>query len=193
MQQTEIRAGADATADSHDVNGAEQEVAAPEDRNAMIALMRRYRAAKQQLEEEEDNGRAYVQLVQDEVKESLRPLKEELERIRRSMDVFVRERNGGKSFSVPALGTAYTQNRLVSKIVDPDEFLKVIARADPEKADELCDRKLNASRARKEAERAFKEDGERVAGADVEQVTVLCFKTPSTAAPVRARATGAGG
>ena len=162
-----------------------EEPAPPEDRAAMITLMNRYHEMKHQLAEGEENARVYLQVIQDEVKESLAPLRGEIERARRSMEVFLRERNGGRSFAVPALGTAYVQNRVVSKIVDPEKFLKTYERTNPEKAEALCDRKLNASRAKKEAERAYREDGEIVPGAEVEQASVVCFK-PSAAAGGRA-------
>lgn len=169
-----------------DVRGGE-EPEAPEDKGAMIALMKRYAETKNRLEEEEENARVYLQIIQDEIRESLAPLRGEIEHARLSMEFFVQERNGGKSFAVPALGTVYTQNRVVGKIVDPDEFLKALRRTDPEKAEALFERKLNASRARQEAERAFRDDGEIVAGADVEQVSILCFKPTAASSSARTR------
>lgn len=194
MQHIETHPGAESPAEAWaDASAPEEETEVPRDKGAMIALMRRYAEAKEQLEEQEENGRTYVQMIQDEVKESLAPLKEDLEHARRSMEIFVSEHNGGKSFSVPALGTAYTQNRVIGRIAEPDEFLKAFERTDPEKAEALCDRKLNASRARKEAEKAFREQGEILPGADVEQVTVLCFKPSPTAAATGQRAKRSGG
>jgi hypothetical protein len=154
--------------------GAHVEV--PFDRDAMVGLMRRYRRARQEREEAEANGAAYVAQVREEVKQDLAPVKEHEERLRDAMLVFVREHNGGASFRVPGLGTAHTQSRCTTEILDRGELVRHLEAYDPDALAAIYDAKLNDSRAKKLALARATEDGEVLPGTDTQKRETLVVK-----------------
>lgn len=52
----------------------------------------------------------------------MRPLKQAIERVRRSMLAYLTEHNGGRKFRVPDLGTAFTRSRLRIELADEEAF-----------------------------------------------------------------------
>ena len=165
-----IRENADTSADG----GAHVEV--PPDRDAMVGLMRRYRRARQEREEAEANGAAYVAQVRKGVKQYIAPMKEHEERLRGAMLVFVREHNGGGSFRVPGLGVAHTQARTTTEILDREELVRHLEAHDPDALAALYDAKLNDSRAKKLALARAAEDGEVLPGTDTRRRETLVVK-----------------
>lgn len=118
------------------------------DEAAMVEIMRRYASAKADHEER-------------------------LERMRSSMLAFLSERNGGRKFSVPGLGTATTTTRTRVEIADEERFLAALPESERE---ELFDRKLNLSRAKAAARSAVEETGEQPPGVEAERVTSLSVR-----------------
>ena len=171
-----IRENADTSADG----GAHVEV--PPDRDAMVGLMRRYRRARQEREEAEANGAAYVAQVREEIKQDIAPMKEHEERLRGAMLVFVREHNGGGSFRVPGLGCAYLSTRRTVSIDDEKAFVERYTEAFGRESLERLYHppKLNLALAKKEATRIIEEDGEILGGVGRTKSVSLSVKFRST-------------
>lgn len=161
-----------------DAAGHENEpiVEPPLDRDAMVGLMRRYRAAKRGREEAEANGAAYLAQVREEIKQDLQPMKEKEERLREAMLVFVREHNEGASFRVPGLGSAHTQKRTVTEISDRDILIAHLEQHEPEALANLYDRKVSDSRAKKLVQARLQEDGEVLPGTETAEKETLVVK-----------------
>lgn len=150
----------------------ESPLASP-DRDAMVSLMRRYRAAKRAREEAEANGAAYLAQVREEVKQDLQPMKEQEERLREAMLVFVREYNAGASFRVPGLGSAHIQKRTVTEISDREVLVAHLEDREPETLAEIYDRKISDSRAKKLAQTRLQEAGEVLPGTETAEKETL--------------------
>ncbi len=132
----------------------------------MIENLRRYRALKRELEEEKERARAYLEQVRAEIEQDLAPLEEHIERLRESMSRYITVHNGGEKFKVPGLATAYTQKRLSVEIADEEAFA---ASLDEQSREEVYEKKLSQSRAKKLARVAYEADGEILSGCEVEQ------------------------
>ena len=146
------------------------------DRDAMVGLMRRYRVARRAREEAEANGAAYVAQVREEVKQDLQPMKEQEERLREAMLVFVNEYNAGASFRVPGLGSAHTQKRTVTKINDQELLVAHLEEREPETLASLYDKKISDSRAKKLAQARRQEAGEILPGTETAEKETLVVK-----------------
>ena len=148
----------------------------PLDRDAMVGLMRRYRAARRAREEAEANGAAYVAQVREEVKQDLQPMKEQEERLREAMLVFVREYNAGASFRVPGLGSAHTQKRTVTEISDRELLVTHLEQHEPQALVGLYDRKISDSRTKQLVQTRLQEGGEVLPGTETDEKETLVVK-----------------
>lgn len=145
----------------------------------MIGSMKRYRAAKERLEEQAEIGRQYVESVKADVEQDLEPLRREVEAARSSIEAFIREENGGEKFKVPGLGTAFLSKRRKVCVVDEGEFLKAYRQREAEGGDPeryLYEYKLVPARVKTAAERVLEEDGEIPPGVEAEQVETLSVR-----------------
>lgn len=92
------------------------------EQEAMIESMRRYRAVKAELEEQAARGKEYIEQVKEEVAADLWPLEEELERLKDSMQTFIREERAGEKFRVPGLGTVFITVRRRTTVAQEGAF-----------------------------------------------------------------------
>lgn len=145
---------------------------------AMIAAMRSYREAKADLDQRKERGAAYLEQVEQEIKADLAADEQHFERLRSSMLTFLTEHNGGKKFSVPGLGVAYTSTRRVVTIENEERFTTAYA---GEFGQDRLSRlyripTLVHSKVRKEVEAKLREDGEVIAGTHVDDVTSISVR-----------------
>ncbi len=149
----------------------EQEIVASQEE--AIRALRRYRHLKAELEAERERGQELVRQVREEVEADLSPLTEHLERLRTSLENFLKEHHGAEKFRAPGLGTVYTQSRLKVSIDDQESFEAAL---DDDQREAVYERKFSLSRAKKVLQAAYENDGELLPGCEVEHAESLCVK-----------------
>ncbi len=152
----------------------EQEIVASQEE--AIRTLRRYRQLKAEMEAERERGQELVRQVKEEVEADLAPLAEHLERMRTSLENFLKEHNAGEKFRAPGLGTVYTQSRLKVSIDDQESFEAALAELDGKQREAVYDRKFSLSRAKKLVQTAYEEAGQILPGCEVEHAESLCVK-----------------
>ncbi|HEV2092565.1 MAG TPA: hypothetical protein VGR18_05300 [Rubrobacter sp.] len=98
------------------------------------------------------------------------------ERLREAMLVFVREHTGGASLRVPGLGTAHTQARATTEILDGEALVAHLEAHDAEALAALYATKINDSRAKKLALSRTSEDGELLPGTETHKGETVVLK-----------------
>ncbi len=148
--------------------------------NEGINQLERYRAAKEALEEQEQRGKAYLEMVKANVEQDLAPLREEVEASRQSIEAYVREENGGEKFKVPGLGTAYFSRKRQTKIVDQEALLESAHSYYGGEIGFLYDEPMpNRAACKKFAESWLNDVGELVPGVESEEVETLNVRLSS--------------
>lgn len=162
---------------SHAASALDKAPESPTTDEDMVALLRAYRSALRALERAQGRAREYVRQVQEEIKQDLAPMEERVEGLRRSMEIFIREANGGKKFKVPGLGSAWTRTGVNATITDLDAF-DLYMRGQPvgEREQLLDEPKLNKTKVKYYAKVAKEKDGEIVPGVEVEEKTTLSVR-----------------
>ncbi len=160
----------------------------------MIATMRRYSQKRHELEARKERGRRYLEQVKFEVEESLRPLAEEVEAARGSMQVFVSEHNSGESFNVPGLGTAFLTHTAKVEITDEAEVGDYLnTKVHENVLTYLTDpAKLNASKVKRYAKERLVSSGEVLPGTRSEVAVSLVFRSSGSPPTGAADPEGAG-
>lgn len=145
------------------------------DEQHAIRQLRRFGAAKAELEQARERGRAYVEQVRQEVEQGLVSYERELLEARASLEAFLHQENGGKKFSVPGLGTAFLRTTKQVNLTDLDAFLEAYER-DFGSTDAFYERKLSKSKVKTAAEGALQEHGQLLDGVEVREVTAVSVR-----------------
>ncbi len=144
------------------------------DEGAMVEALRRYRAAREELEVQRRRAKEYVEQVKAETQDGLAPLEARLHRLRISMRNFIEETNEGRNFKVAGLGTVYTSRGYQVKVADERALLGYVEAECPgECLDRVFPRRLSASAAKRLAQNELEESGEQIPGVEAEATTTL--------------------
>lgn len=155
------------------------------DEGAMIDALRRYRAARDELDVQRRRAKEYIEQVKAETEAELAPLEARLQKLRTSMHHFIEEYNGGRKFKCAGLGTVYTSRSFQVTVSDEHALMNYIEAECPgERLNQVFPRKLSAPAARRLAQEELEESGEQIPGVEAEESGILNVRL-SKAAPER--------
>lgn len=156
------------------------------DEGAMIVALRRYRAAREELDVQRRRAKEYLEQARAEAEAELAPLEARLQELRASMHNSIEEHNGGRKFKVAGLGTVYTSRGLSVTVSDEQTLMTYIEAERPgQDLDQVFPRKLSISGAKRLAQEELEESGEQIPGIEAEAGSTLNVRLSKAAAPDR--------